>query len=85
MLFREDIDVSSNGTTLRLESFKFARNANIEDMEEGMRTAALKLRFRRLEYRWSRDLGPTTWYALHPPRDDEVGSWDSDTFVPMSR
>lgn len=74
-LFRHDIRVTVHGSgnrTLRLTGSIFVRNANIEDTQSTMLEPARKLRFSRIEYRWSPRVSETIYYDLDTPADDKV-------------
>ncbi len=74
-LFRRDIAVTTAGTrgrTLRITGPIFVRNANIEDMQKELTPVLARMRFGRVEYRWSRNAGEATYYDLKPPADDDV-------------
>lgn len=83
-LFRDDIIVSSSGPgagSLRFTGSAFARNANIEDMQQSMHGVLQRLRFRRVDYRWSRYLADGHYYDLKPPADASIGYWQGETFT----
>ena len=76
-LFRHDIRVTAAGDgnrTLRLVGRVFVRNANIEDMQQELLIAAAKLRFSRVEFRWSRYSNETAWYKIDSEPDGAVGT-----------
>lgn len=75
LLFRSDVRVSVSGTgarTLQLTGPMFVRNANIEDMYNGLASDMARARFRRVEFRWSARIDEVTYYDLDPPADDNV-------------
>lgn len=83
-LFRDDIIVSSSGPgagTLRFTGGAFARNANVEDMQQSMQSVLQRLRFHRVEYRWSRYLHDGYDYNLKPPADAAIGYWQGESFT----
>lgn len=79
-LFRHDVRVSARGTTLTLVGAVFARNANVEDMQTELGPVVNRLRFRRIEYRWSPYLNSSLHYDLDPPGDRKVARWDGAAF-----
>lgn len=82
-MFRDDIRVSATGsgsTTLRFTGASFSLNANIEDTQQSMRDADQRLRFRRVEYMWSRFLNDGSRYGLKTPDDAAIGYWSGDQF-----
>lgn len=87
-LFRHDISVAAVGDgnrTLRLVGRTFARNANIEDVQRELMMPAAKLRFRRIEFRWSHYVNETTWYKIDSPSDGAVGTFEgAGQFRPAS-
>ena len=82
-LFRDDVRVSLQGTTLTLTGSAFVRNANVEDMQAELRPVATRLRFRRVAYRWSQILGGSLFYDLNVPSDSTVGRWTGEYFVKL--
>lgn len=75
LLFRQDIRVTVHGSgsrTLRLTGAIFIRNANIADTQSTFVEPAHKLRFSRIEYRWSPRVSETTYYDLDTPADNKV-------------
>ncbi|HEX8668016.1 MAG TPA: hypothetical protein VF727_06560 [Allosphingosinicella sp.] len=63
--FRRDIAVAATGPgsrTLRFTGPIFVRNANIADMQTELAPILSTMRFQRVEYRWSRTAGDTTYY-----------------------
>lgn len=78
-LFRDDVEVAALGTsatTLRFTGGTFASNANVEDMQQSMASAVAKMRFHRVEYRWSRYLADGYHYDLHAKPDGDLTSGD---------
>lgn len=78
-LFRNNVEVAAIGpsaTTLRFTGGAFASNANIEDMQQSMTSAVSKMRFHRVEYRWSRYLNDGYHYDLNAKPDGDVTSGD---------
>lgn len=74
-LFRHDIRVTVHGSgnrTLRLTGPIFIRNANIADTQSTLLEPARKLRFSRIEYRWSPRFDEATYYDLGTPTDRKV-------------
>jgi hypothetical protein len=74
-LFRDDVDVVATGpraSTLRLTGSVFVRNANIEDMQQSLSSALEKMRFKAVEYRWSRYIGDGYRYEMHPKPDSDL-------------
>lgn len=80
-LFRDDIRVSAIGSTLRFVGPPFVRNANVDDMQTSMLPMVNRLRFRRVEYRWSPYFADGVHYDLIPPRDAVVARWDGTQFL----
>jgi hypothetical protein len=71
-LFRREIVVSVSGRradTLRLTGPLFSLNANVEDMQTELDPVLRRLRFRRVEYRWSRYVNDGYHYDLQPVPD----------------
>lgn len=83
-LFRRDIRVQAQGSTLQLTGPIFVRNANVEDIEAELQPVVDRLRFRHVEYRWSAH-DASLRYDLAPPPDSELGSWNGRVFVPVGR
>jgi hypothetical protein len=79
-LFRDDIRVSARGTTLTLTGGVFARNANVQDMQTGLEPVLARLRFRKIDYRWSQYLADGLYYDLKSPADSVVARWDGSQF-----
>lgn len=79
-LFRDDIRVAARGTTLTLTGGVFARNANVQDMQTALEPVLARLRFRRIDYRWSPYLSDGLFYDLKPPADSVVARWDGSQF-----
>lgn len=74
-LFRDDVDVAAIGpraSTLRLTGGVFARNANIQDMQRSLGSAVEKMRFKTVEYRWSRYVGGGYRYQMDVKQDGDV-------------
>lgn len=84
-LFRHDVRVTANGSTLRLTGGMFARNANVEDMQVGLGPSVSRLRFKRVEYRWSAYLDDGSHYDLGPPGDAVVARWYGSYFIRLKR
>lgn len=79
-LFRDDIRVAARGTTLTLTGGVFARNANVQDMQTALEPILARLRFRKVDYRWSPYLSDGLFYDLKPPADSVVARWDGSQF-----
>lgn len=82
-LFRRDIEVASSSignTTMQLTGGIFSLNANIEDLQQANGDVFRRLRFHRIEYRWSRYFHDGYHYDLKVPSDAAVGTWEADEF-----
>ena len=84
-LFRDDVRVSAQGTTMTMTGGVFVRNANIEDMETELGPVVNRLRFRRIAYRWSRYLNDGLHYDLDAPADRKLARWDGSRFTEIKR
>lgn len=71
-LWREDIDVSSYGTTIAFSGGLFASNANIEDFNDLMLEELDKLRFQKVQYRWYKESDEYTSYTLKAKADSNI-------------
>lgn len=80
-LFRDDMRVAAQGTTLTLTGGMFVRNANVEDMQTELSSMVNQLRFRRVVYRWSQYNTDGLRYDLDPPADRKLGRWNGTAFV----
>ncbi|MDB5712715.1 MAG: hypothetical protein JWO15_112 [Sphingomonadales bacterium] len=79
-LFKADIDmaiVGAGSTVVKLTSGMFSLGSNVADAEETMSPALRRLRFKRLEFRWSRYLNDGYHYDLKAPADGDIGIWDA--------
>lgn len=84
-LFRRDIRVSVVGATLQVVGAPFVRNANVEDMQTELGPVLNRLRFRRVEYRWSAYLNDGVHYDLKPPADGVIATWNGAEFAVVHR
>ena len=70
LLWRDDIEVKCNGTTIEFKWYHFIYNANIEDAYKPIKESLYLLRFNRAEFRSSSGRGSA--YTINSPQDWEI-------------
>lgn len=74
-LWRENIEVACTGKlkkTLTLTGGTFASNANVEDSYSALRDALVKLRFKRINFKWYEYDDEYTYYNITSDPDNKI-------------
>lgn len=69
--------------TIEIINAAFAANRNIKAIHEEMYPTLMKLRFTRAQYKWLDADVEYSYYAMNPPKDDELVTWTRNG-VPLS-
>lgn len=70
-LWEDDIDVKYSGTTISFIGGKFAANRNIAEFHDIARDALVKIRFKRVNYKWYKYDEEYSYYTLYPGSDSD--------------
>jgi hypothetical protein len=87
-LWREDVYVSAGGDrnrTIRLTSYIFSANANIDDAQKALREFVTRLRFKEVQYRTYKGDNEYTRYKLDTPSDGELTYFLYGEFQDMAK
>lgn len=63
--------------TVEFVSAAFAANANIKKIHTQIHEQLLMLRFTRAQYKWFAQASEFSYYTLEPPKDTDLGKWES--------
>lgn len=67
------VQVSGNrNTTITFIGGKFAANRNIVDFHNGIESRLLRMRFKRVNYKWIRGSSEYSYYTLDPSPDNQM-------------
>lgn len=70
-----DLDATVSGssnTILNLTGYHFAANRNIKTTMDALNSSVIKLRFKKIIFRWSEYSNKYTYYNLDTPADNEI-------------
>lgn len=71
-LWREDVDVKSNDKSITLTGGTFASNKNKEDTYIAMRDRLEQLRFKRVNFKWTKYDDEYTYWTIETPSDGTI-------------
>jgi len=71
LLWENDIEVRQNGTSITFIGGIFSSNKNIKDFYSELEDMFFKLRFKRINFKWSEGAEKYTYYTPSTPKDSE--------------
>ena len=63
--------------TVEFVSAAFAANANIKKIHTQIQEQLMMLRFTRAQYKWFAQASEFSYYTMEPPKDTDLGKWES--------
>lgn len=76
VLWKEDIYVYGNGSTIKFSGYYYSANRNIEQNQSTLKDQFYRLRFKKSEYRMYKDQSEFTYYKIPSKKDDELSGSD---------